>query len=146
MLRRLNFLTQQVRCSAAIPKLPCKKMGRSQKRIPIRIHRPLEYERVYLPLHVVADTPFHIQGDEISNAVLNICERTSSTNRLTPGEYFSWTHAPPAPVELSGFYPHKSTPGTIKRSQLPLEVETCRVRTPAAQSVKGGTTDFPRRV
>ena len=93
----------------------------------------------------MADTPFHIQGDEISYAALNHCERKNRTNRLTPGEYFSWTHAPPAPVELSGFYPHKSTPGTIKRSQLPLEVETCRDRTPAAQSVKGGTTDFPRR-
>ena len=23
----------------------------------------LEYERVYLPLYKVADTPFHIQGD-----------------------------------------------------------------------------------
>ena len=26
--------------------------------------RPLGYERVYLPLYKVADTPFHIQGDE----------------------------------------------------------------------------------
>ena len=26
--------------------------------------RPLEHERVYLPLAKVADTPFHIQGDE----------------------------------------------------------------------------------
>ena len=26
--------------------------------------RPLGYERVYLPLHKVADTPFHIQGDD----------------------------------------------------------------------------------
>ena len=25
----------------------------------------LAYERVYLPLHKVADTPFHIQGDEL---------------------------------------------------------------------------------
>ena len=30
--------------------------------IPIR---PLGYERVYLPLYKVADTPFHIYGDEI---------------------------------------------------------------------------------
>ena len=27
--------------------------------------RPLEYERVYLPLCEVADTPFHIQGDDV---------------------------------------------------------------------------------
>ena len=27
--------------------------------------RPLGYERVYLPLRKVADTPFHIQGDEL---------------------------------------------------------------------------------
>ena len=26
--------------------------------------RPLGYERVYLPLCQVADTPFHIQGDD----------------------------------------------------------------------------------
>ena len=29
------------------------------------IYRPLRYERVYLPLCKVADTPFHIQGDDI---------------------------------------------------------------------------------
>ena len=28
-------------------------------------YRPLGYERVYLPLFQVADTPFHIQGDDI---------------------------------------------------------------------------------
>ena len=28
-------------------------------------HRPLGYERVYLPLCKVADTPFYIQGDDI---------------------------------------------------------------------------------
>ena len=28
--------------------------------------RPLGYERVYLQLFNVADTPFHIQGDELS--------------------------------------------------------------------------------
>ena len=28
--------------------------------------RPLGYKRVYLPLCTVADTPFHIQGDEIA--------------------------------------------------------------------------------
>ena len=30
--------------------------------------RPLGYERVYLPLSKVADTPFHIQGDEKSSS------------------------------------------------------------------------------
>ena len=29
------------------------------------IDRHLGYERVYLPLHEVADTPFHIQGDDM---------------------------------------------------------------------------------
>ena len=28
-------------------------------------NRPLGYERVYLPLHKVADTPFDIQWDEM---------------------------------------------------------------------------------
>ena len=28
-------------------------------------YRPLGYERVYLPLYKVADTPFHIQRDDI---------------------------------------------------------------------------------
>ena len=30
-------------------------------------YRPLRYERVYLPLWQVADTPFHIQGEDIAN-------------------------------------------------------------------------------
>ena len=29
------------------------------------IDRPLGYERVYLPLYKVTDTPFHIQGHDI---------------------------------------------------------------------------------
>ena len=29
------------------------------------INRPLGYDRAYLPLYKVADTAFHIQGDEI---------------------------------------------------------------------------------
>ena len=32
-------------------------------------NRPLGYERVYLPLCKVADTPFHIQGDEMSDQI-----------------------------------------------------------------------------
>ena len=36
------------------------------RRIYLRsIIRHLGYERVYLPLYEVADTPFHIQGDEL---------------------------------------------------------------------------------
>ena len=31
----------------------------------ILTYRPFGYERVYLPLYKVADTPFHIQGDDI---------------------------------------------------------------------------------
>ena len=31
----------------------------------VSVYRPLEYERVYLPLCRVADTPFHIQGNDI---------------------------------------------------------------------------------
>ena len=36
-----------------------KKIGSDHK------YRPLGYERVYLPLCKVADTPFHAQGDDI---------------------------------------------------------------------------------
>ena len=34
------------------------------------VFRPLEYERVYLPLYQVADTPFHIQGDDLAKMQL----------------------------------------------------------------------------
>ena len=34
-------------------------------RVLIILHRHLGYERVYLPLHKVADTPFHIQERDI---------------------------------------------------------------------------------
>ena len=34
-----------------------------------RTLRPLDYERVYLPLYKVADTPFHIQGEDLCSAV-----------------------------------------------------------------------------
>ena len=33
------------------------------------IYRPLGYERVYLQFHKVADTPFHIQGDDMSASI-----------------------------------------------------------------------------
>ena len=36
-----------------------------QKSLNMNIRRPLGYERVYLPLSKVADTPFHIQGDDV---------------------------------------------------------------------------------
>ena len=32
----------------------------------VYIYRPLGHERVFLPLCKVADTPFHIQGDNIT--------------------------------------------------------------------------------
>ena len=35
----------------------------NKARVCVHIIRPLGYERVYLPLHEVADTPFHIQED-----------------------------------------------------------------------------------
>ena len=35
------------------------------------LYRPLGYERVYLPLFKVADTPFHIQGDELYSFLLS---------------------------------------------------------------------------
>ena len=37
----------------------------------IPINRALGYERVYLPLYRVTDTPFHIQGDVISLVLLS---------------------------------------------------------------------------
>ena len=39
--------------------------------------RPLGYERVYLPLYKVADTPFHIRGD--GECVFTGCEDTLYT-------------------------------------------------------------------
>ena len=43
-----------------------------------QIYSPLGYERVYLPLCKVADTPFHIQGDELANAT--VVKRTPRTS------------------------------------------------------------------
>ena len=37
----------------------------------LSIYRPLGYERVYLPLYKEADTPFHIQGDDIVHRHFN---------------------------------------------------------------------------
>ena len=34
--------------------------------------RPVGYERVYLPLCKVADTPFHIQGDDVNMHLINL--------------------------------------------------------------------------
>ena len=44
----------------------------------IYIYRTLGYERVYLPLGKVADTPFHIQGDEY--VCLSVCILHGSTH------------------------------------------------------------------
>ena len=38
--------------------------------------RPTGYERVYLPLYKVADTPFHIQGDEFNYEGIASCLTT----------------------------------------------------------------------
>ena len=37
----------------------------------ITTYRPLEYERVYLPFGKVADTPFHIQVDDMFAELYN---------------------------------------------------------------------------
>ena len=37
---------------------------------PTSIYHHLEYEKVYLPLREVADTAFHIQGDDIFNLMM----------------------------------------------------------------------------
>ena len=37
----------------------------NQEEYVLKMHRPFEYERVYLPLCEVADTPFHIQLDDM---------------------------------------------------------------------------------
>ena len=39
--------------------------ARPQRSLHGSYYRPLEYERVYLPLCKVADTPFHIQGGRL---------------------------------------------------------------------------------
>ena len=36
------------------------------QRLITQLFRPFGYERVYLPLYKVADTPFHIQGSDFS--------------------------------------------------------------------------------
>ena len=42
-------------------------------------NRPLGYERVYLPLCQVADTPFHIQGDDIMAGGLTLKPLSTTT-------------------------------------------------------------------
>ena len=48
---------------------------------------PLWYKRVYLPLCKVADTPFHIQGDEITLSYIIIFTATKggSSHKHNPG-------------------------------------------------------------
>ena len=45
--------------------IPDKTISRFHQSRGQRIYRPLGYERVYLPLYKVADTPFHTQGDDM---------------------------------------------------------------------------------
>ena len=56
------------------------------------IHRPLVYERVYLPLYQVADTPFHISPTHIlltSDTLTFIQDGTLSTYMfLWTGHFF----------------------------------------------------------
>ena len=51
----------------------------------VRAYRPLGYERVYLPLCEVADTPFRIQGEEhvhdTPDPCYNPCRRAVHSNR-----------------------------------------------------------------
>ena len=56
-----SFISNKMPC-ASIPKR--KQSPSSSDRGRDRTRRALGYERVYLPLCEVADTPFHIQGDE----------------------------------------------------------------------------------
>ena len=52
-------------------KIPGRPVGSSKiGMILMRTFRPLGYERVYLPLWKVADTPFHIQGDVLKTVYL----------------------------------------------------------------------------
>ena len=46
------------------------------------IIRHLEYERVYLPLGKVADTPFHIQGDYVSTMPFGPGAQTSALRSI----------------------------------------------------------------
>ena len=48
------------------------------------IHCHLGYEKVYLPLYKVADTPFHIQGDSIMSEIVVIVTyfKPSGTNHV----------------------------------------------------------------
>ena len=53
--------------------------------------RPLGYERVYLPLYKVADTPFHFQGDilcsvssAMSTMVMLLRELSGDMADMTP--------------------------------------------------------------
>ena len=46
------------------------------------IYRPLGYERVYLPLCEVADTPFYIQGDDMLLYVYGVSDSTHCLNIL----------------------------------------------------------------
>ena len=45
-----------------------------------RKFRPLGYERVYLPLCKVADTPFHIQGDDLKIIIAKHIYRSNNSD------------------------------------------------------------------
>ena len=50
-------------------------------------NRPLGYERVYLPLYKVAETPIHIQGDLTPNSCITVTIGVNSMyrDRRMPG-------------------------------------------------------------
>ena len=68
-----------------------------------RINRPFGYERVYLPLYKAADTPFHIQGDDmcltrqphmtgvcLGRYIAHVFVKTELGLRLPPGHVYIW--------------------------------------------------------
>ena len=55
----------------------------------LNIYRPLEYERVCLPLCQVADTPFHIQGDELYDCIAMLDTETTVHNHSLKGQFYN---------------------------------------------------------
>ena len=53
--------------------------------------RPLGYERVYLPLYKVADTPFHIQRDVLYSVHFLFFDMISSLFRYMQSANGTWT-------------------------------------------------------
>ena len=64
----------------------------------VSFQRPLRYERVYLPLYEVADTPFHSQGDANFHAQfrhLRIAEsflKSNMANTMSKAIRINWVN------------------------------------------------------